>query len=251
MTNDKAPMTREAQNSNDKIRPSFGFDALDLNCHLNFVICHLKSKGFTLIEVITATAISVIVLAAIGSLLMGSFQIIKLLDSRKDAALEGALIALEGMASEIQRAPAYQATPMEGDGGKISFYQLVSNSSIDPYQKAFRLGQVQNATLSGATVWIKKVEYTVDPDRGVMIRKTESGDEKVIADHLSGAQFSYALDTTLDADNPSWEWKDKISNEDERKLKAIRIVLEFKKDGPRYVIPGVEKTFLVMRKATE
>lgn len=205
-------------------------------------------QGFTLLEVITATAIAAIVLTAIGSLLMGSFQIVRLLDSRKDAALEGALIALEAMASEIQKVPIVPSAPFDGEAEKISFYQLMSSSPIDPYKKAFRLGQVQNVTLGGSAILMKKVEYSFDSGKGALIRKTESGDEKVIAEHLAGARFVYAIGKLDEKGELSWEWKEKISStDDEKNLRAIRVVLEFNKEGLRYVIPGVEKTFLVMR----
>ena len=126
-----------------------------------------SERAFTLIEVLTAVAISSILLAAIGSLLLGSFQVVKLIDSRKDAALESALIALESMAAELQTAPVYSPKPMEADSSSISFSELVGASSeSDPFKKAFRLGQVQNVSLSASSVSLEKVEYSFDASAG-------------------------------------------------------------------------------------
>jgi prepilin-type N-terminal cleavage/methylation domain-containing protein len=218
-----------------------------------------RRSGFTLIELITATAISSIVLAAIGSLLMGSFQIVRLLDSRKDAVLEKALIGVELMCGELQKSPVYASLPMEGASDKLSFTQTVTNSTMDPYKKTFKLGQIQDISMSGTATLVRKVEYAFAEDVGAFVRRTDSGSERVLAEHVSSLKFYYALSATKTGgpasggklsmeDELEWEWTDKMKGrEDESRLKAIRVMLEFNKDGLRYILPGVEKTFLVLR----
>ena len=203
-----------------------------------------NKNGFTLIELLASMAIAAIMIAAIGSLLMSGSRLVTILDSRKDAALELATIALEKMTREIQRSPDFAALLLKGETGSLSFAALLPLSVKGALNAEFRLGQIQKAAF-GQGFAMKKVEYFFDAGRKALMRKTELTEPEVWIDRLEGATFSYAVAAK---DGFSWEWKDKTPAEAaDGSVQAISVYLKFDRNAMHYGIPGFYRTFLIAR----
>lgn len=205
----------------------------------------IKINGFTLIEVLTAMAISTVVMAALASTLMGAFQVVHVLDARKKAVLENSLIGLEKMARELQSSPVVPTVPFQGSKEKISFPKLFS-AGKDGLNKEFRLGQIQEATVGGGAFTYGKVSYYFDASRKRLVRQGESGKEEVMIEHIQDFKFSYALQSL---DDLSWSWESETPPTDARsRIGAVQVTLTFDPTVCRYTIPGIERRLILVRR---
>jgi prepilin-type N-terminal cleavage/methylation domain-containing protein len=203
-----------------------------------------RKSGFTLIELMSVIAITSVILASLGSLMMGAFQVVKALDSRKTAVMEKALIALEKMSREAQKSSVYPSIPFKGTATSISFPALVALSGGEAIAADFKLGQVQDATM-GKIYEFQKIEYYFDPAKKSLMRKVGEAAPEVLADNVQEVTFSYALRSLTDR---NWKWEERTPDSLAAvRLEAVGVRLLWDPEVYRYTIPGVKKTFLLTR----
>lgn len=200
--------------------------------------------GFTLIELLTSMVIAALIFAAIGALLLAASQVTGLLEARRGAVLENAVIAIEKIKRDIQDSPVYPDIPFEGSADKLSFPKWVHFSGDLGLGADFKLGQVRTVTL-GQGYDFRKIEYLFDKSRGALVRKEGEGEGKILVEHLRDARFSYAL-ASLPSLTASWSDKTPKAG-DPTWIEALSIRLTFDPQFSRYTIPGVEKTFVLIR----
>ncbi|MBI4432254.1 MAG: hypothetical protein HY592_02075 [Candidatus Omnitrophica bacterium] len=205
---------------------------------------HDSRLGFTLIELLLSLTIAVMVFAAIGGLLMASSQVAGLLDSRKDAYLENAMIALEKMKREVQESPVYPDVAFEGTSDKLVFPQFTRLSDSLNINTDIQLGRVETVTL-GSGYAFQKISYFYDAGKKALMRQAGSGEAAVLIDHLSDVRFSYALASTPSL-RTVWAAETPASGTSFW-LTGISIKLLFDPAYSRYTIPGVQKVFIVAR----
>ena len=203
-----------------------------------------KPNGFTLIELMSVVAITTVILASLGSLMMGAFQVVKALDSRKTAVMEKALIALEKMSREVQKSSVYPEIPFKGSADSVSFPVLVALSPGGAIAADFKLGQIQEEK-TGKSYEYQKVEYYFDPAKKSLMRKMGEASPEVLADNVKEVTFSYALRSLTDK---SWKWQERTPDSlGAVRLEAMGVQLLWDPEVYRYTIPGVKKTFLLTR----
>lgn len=204
----------------------------------------MREEGFTLIELLTSMAIAAIIVGALGALMMGSFRTLAVLDGRKGAALEGAAIAVEKMAREVQSSPVYPDIPFKGKSTELEFPELVPVSTKGAINADFRLGQVQTAVL-GQNFAFKPVDYYYDEAAHALMRKIGDEPPVTLVPHIDQFALSYGYISLKDG---GFEWASETGEPDPQKtLRAVSVHLRFDKNEYQYTIPGVERTFLVAR----
>ncbi len=206
-----------------------------------------RSHGFTLIEVLTALAISGVLIAGIASLLFGSFRIYQFLENRKSAVLENSLIACEKIRKEIQESPVYPKIDFKGRPESLSFPKMtfVKNSVGSALTAEFKLGQIQNAT-TGSGFSMKPVEYSFDETQSTLFRKEGDGSSEAVLKQIKSVRFYYFISPI---GKNEWQWKDETPESGtEAEISAMRIEIIFDRKSSTYTIPGIERTFRVMRR---
>ena len=210
----------------------------------SFALRAQDDGGFTLIELMTAMALSALVVLALGSALLGSGKIFRFIQARGDAALENSLIALERIRKEAQESPVYPSIPFEGNASEVSFPQPApfEGTALDA---EFVLGQSQTAALGSVFVF-RKVRYRFDASRKALVREAPPEPERVLVENLENAAFSYAVGSLRE---PLTEWSDKTPAQGSAQtVRALGVRLEFERKPYGYTIPAVEKTFLLYRR---
>jgi len=203
------------------------------------------SKGFTLIEVLTAMAIAMIAVAALAALLMGAGRVIRFLDSRNEAQWIDALIAIERMKKELQESPVYPAVAFEGKSNRVSFPKLKKTASNgEVFGKEFILGQVQQMTLGGAFKY-EKAEYVFDKSKGALVRKEEGGADDAVISGLEDCQFFYAVGSLEDG-SKKWESQTPPQGAAAR-LYGMEIRMKLKQEAGIPPPPAIRKTFIFYR----
>ena len=206
---------------------------------------NLSRAGFTLVELLMALALATLLLSAIGAMLLGISQVTRLLDFRKSARLESSLIALEKMKREIQSSPVVPALELEGKENKISFPEWVNSSPVNPLTQEFRLGRVQNVSLASSALTLKKVEYYFDSVKKTVMRKENSEEAKVFLEHVEIFDLQYAI---RPVDGTQWGWKRQTPKAGEAfRIGAMHVFIKWDTRDGSYTIPGVDKTFFVVR----
>ena len=189
-------------------------------------------------------AISALIFTAIGALLLASSQVTELLEARRGAVLENAVIALEKIKRDIQDSPVYPDLPFEGESGRVSFPKFVPLSGGLDLGGDFKLGQVRTVRL-GQGFDLRNIEYIFDKSRKALVRKEGEREPAVLVEHLQDARFSYAIASLPDLVS---SWTDRTPKAGATAwIEALSIRLTFDPAFSRYTIPGVEKTFVLIR----
>ncbi len=203
-----------------------------------------RRRGFTLVEVLTSLAIAGIALSTLAALIAGAFQVIRVLDSRKKATLENALIALDKMAKEMQESPVVAPLPFTGTAGSVSFPRILSRAGGNTLNAEFRLGQVQRMSLAGGFD-ARSVIYSYDASQKAFSRRVEGEEPVVLAENLGNVVFSYAV---ASGSGGAVQWKESTpAAGSKERLMAVSVRAEFDPKVCRYSIPAVEKVFFVIR----
>ncbi len=203
-----------------------------------------RQKGFTLVEMLASLVITAILIGAASSILMGASQVFKMLDARNKAGLENAVIALEKMSDEIRSSRVVPESAFEGQSQRVAFPVLGELTDDDKTLKDFRLGQVQTVGQEGSFA-ARRVEYTFDGDRKLLLKRTGEGEPKEILRGLAGVEFSYAVS---DSESGAWRWSSETPKGEEARLGAVTIRLLFDPLFTQVSIPGIQKTFPVVRR---
>ena len=204
-----------------------------------------NKRAFTLIELLTAMSIAVVLLAALAALVAGAFRVVKVLDARKKALLENSLIAVEKMGRELQQSPVYPPIAFEGEKEKISFPMLFAASEGGAINAEFRLGQVQEVKLGQGFAY-KKVSYYLDHSRKALVRQVESDLPQEVLSPVEGLEFLYAI---ASIGSPQWTWESKTPGSGSpNRIGAVGVRVKFDNAAFHYSIPGIEKTFYLVRR---